>query len=601
MGPVKFSILLFCAALLAALPGRPIEEVLDPEITAEELIKHIKFMADDDLEGRAAGSDGALITGEYVAEYFKLIGLEPIGDDGTYYQNFALPRGFEALPSTAVKAEKGRRTAEFEFGKEITVAPSSASGTAKGMAVFAGYGISAPMYGYDDYEDIDAAGKIVIVMRGIPGGQQGPFKNRRAVRTHGTFKAKQDTAAGLGAKGLIIVNDPDNFGSKKKDILESGRSEAQGSIPFIHMTYKASAKLLSGTGVSIGRLQSKIDKGKRPSSREIPELIIELNAGIEPIELKVRNVIGRLKAGAEDKTDEVVAVGAHFDHVGLGEFGSRGGSKARGEVHNGADDNASGTAAVIEIAAYLTMHKKELKRDVIFAAFTAEEMGLHGSKHYVDKPASPIADTVAMVNLDMIGRMVKSKLNIGGVGTSPIFKELIERLNKETVRLKLTLSPGGRAPTDSNSFYLKEIPVLFFNTGLHKDYHLPSDDTKLIDKRGAEKVTLLAAEITRYLATVDDRPPFTRADTGGFQSGPHLGLTVSQRPEGVCVTSVEKKSPASRAGFRNDDMIIEFEDQEIRTSADFYGIKAQCPPGKRVEIVIRRDGRARTLKVKLGK
>jgi len=469
------------------------------------------------------------------------------------------------------------------------------------MAVFAGYGISAPMYGYADYEKIDAEDKIVIVLRGVPGGQQGPFANRRAVRTHGTFKSKQDTAAGLGAKGLIIINDPANHGSKKKDVLEAGRSESQGSIPFIHMTYKAGAKLLSRTGVSLGRLQSKIDKAKRPSSKEIPELIVEMNAGIDPIKLDVRNVIGRLKAGAPDRKDEVVAVGAHFDHVGLGEFGSRGGSKARGEVHNGADDNASGTAAVIEIAAYLSTHREELKRDVIFAAFTAEEMGLHGSAHYVNKPVSPLANTVAMVNLDMIGRMTKSKLNIGGVGTSPVFKELVEKLNRETVRLKLTLSPGGRAPTDSNSFYLKEIPVLFFNTGLHKDYHLPSDDTRSIDKRGAEKVTLLAAEVTRHLAMVDDRPPFARADSGGFHSGPHLGLTVSQRADGVSVTGVEKKSPAARAGFRTDDMILEFEGQEVRTSADFYGIKAQCPPGKRVAIVIRRGGRARTLKVKLGK
>ena len=205
-----------------------------------------------------------------------------------------------------------------------------------------------------------------------------------------------------------------------------------------------------------------------------------------------------------------------------------------------------------------------------------------------------------MINLDMIGRLERGSLFIGGVGTSDVFENLIEEANRST-RIKLTYGKGGRAPTDSTSFYNKEVPVLFFFTGLHKDYHLPSDDWNDIDKRGCEKVAKLAAQVAHTLAVREERPPFTRADAGGFQSGPHLGLTVSQKPDGLYVIDVEDKSPADKAGFRVEDKVIEFEEQPVDSAADFYGLKAQCPPGKRVTILIRRQGRIRTIKVKLGK
>jgi hypothetical protein len=592
-------------ALLIILPlsGRSFvadEEVVNPKITDSEIIEHIKFMASDELEGRTAGSPGAIVTSEYLAGYFKRIGLEPAGDDKTYYQNFSLPRGFEALPSTSVKSVNGRRKAEFKFGKDITVLSCSAAGKMSGPAVFAGYGVSAPMYGYDDYEGIDAKGRVVIVLRGLPGGKRGPLSDRGAARNHGTFSAKQETAAGLGAIAIIIINDATDHGSKKKDTLFKGGREPQGAIPCLHMTCRAGSKLMAGTGISLGQTQSRIDKAKRPASKQLDSLVVDVNAGIEAIQLEVRNVVGILRAGASDKVGESLTIGAHFDHIGLGEFGSRGGSKARGQVHNGADDNASGTAGVIEIAEYLAPLKNELRRDIVFAAFTAEEMGLHGSKHYVASPALPIADTVAMINLDMVGRLGRGKCCIGGVGTSPVLEDVIRKANRET-RLKLSLKHGGRAPTDSTSFYEKEVPVLFFNTGLHKDYHLPADDWKLIDKRGAAKVIRLAAEVARALATAAERPPFSRADSSGFSSGPHLGVTVTQKPDGVYVTYVEKKSPASRAGFRKDDKILEFEGQPIRSSSDFYGLKAQCPPQKKISIVVRRQGRVKKMKVKLGK
>jgi len=591
-------ILLPCIGIAAA---GVLEEVVDPEITQAEISRHIKFLASDELEGREAGTPGALVAAEYIVEQLRAAGVEPLGDEKTFYQNFSLPKGYRPLATTSVTVHKRRRQSlTFSFGKDITVFSSSAAGRAEGTAVFAGYGVSAPFYGYDDYEGFDVTGKIVIVLRGLPGGKRGPVSDRSAQRNFGSFRSKQETAAGLGAAALIVINDPAEHGSKKKDTLIKGGRDPQGGIPFIHMTYRAGGKLLSGTGISLGQTQSRIDKSKKPASKELDEVQISLVAGIEPIELEVRNVVGRLRSRSKNRIDEVLVIGAHFDHVGLGNFGSRGGSKARGKVHNGADDNASGTAAVIEMAGYFSARTHELRRDLVFAAFTAEEMGLHGSQHYVDSPPIPLGQTAAMINLDMIGRLGRSKLFVGGMGTSPIFENLLTEANRKT-RIKLTLGKGGKAPTDSASFYSKEIPVLFFFTGLHKDYHLPSDDWKLVDKRGTEKVIRLAAEVALLLATNPERPPFTRADSGGFQSGPFLGMTVTQKADGVYVTHVERRSPASRAGFKLDDKVLEFEGQQVQTAADFYGIKAQCPPGKKVAILIRRQGRAKTMKVKLGK
>ncbi len=590
--------------LAIAPPALLAQEVQDPEITYKELMRHIKYLANDLLEGRASGSPGAEVASDYVAEQFEFVGLEPFGDEDTFFQKFTLPRGVEILPSSTVSVEKKKRKTNLAFGKEFTVLANSAAGNVTGQAVFAGYGISAPSYEYDDYEAIDVTGRIVVVLRGVPGeGSKSPFTSRQAVRNFATFKAKQDTAAGLGAVGIIIVNDPADYGPKTKDkLVASGGSsrQPQGSIPCIQMTCRGGTKLFSRTGISLSKIQKRIDKTLFPQSEPVDDCVITINARIEAIKLDVRNVVGILRAAAPDRKKENVVVGAHFDHVGLGEFGSRGGTAARGKVHNGADDNASGTAALIEIAGFLMPLREQLKRDVIFSAFTAEEMGLHGSQHYVSHPPTSLAETAAMVNLDMVGRLKRDDLFIGGVGTSPVFENVIKEANRRS-RVKLSLGQGGEAPTDSTSFYKKNVPVLFFFTGLHKDYHLPSDDWKLIDTRGTEKVVKLAAAVTRDLAMLEERPPFARADTGGYRSGPHLGITVTQKTDGLYVSAVEKKSPASRAGFRENDKVLDFEGSQINTAADFYGVKANMPPGKKVDITVRRQGRVRILKPKLGK
>lgn len=576
-----------------------------PEITTRELMAHVSFLADDDLQGREAGTDGALQAAAYIAAEFERLGLKPVGDEGTYFQSFSLPKGFEALPGTKLIAKKGRKTSLYELEDDLYPLFCSAAGEVEAGAVFAGYGLSAPDLGYDDYDGLDVKGKVVVVLRGVPGSQskKNPFRTPAVMRRFGAFKSKQDTAAGLGAAALVVVNDPENHSSKREDKLVRRGDEAdQGTIPCLHMRYAAASKMLAGTGVSLVKAQKYIDSRLKPRSEVMDKLTIKLTADLETKKLAVRNVVGLLEAQAPEKKDEIIVVGAHFDHIGLGRFGSLGGSKARGQVHNGADDNASGTAGVMEIAGYLKPMAGELKRSVLFIAFTAEEMGLLGSRHYVDHPVIPLGKTAAMINLDMISYLGKmGKLNIYGTGTAPSFEKTLSGLVKRS-RVKTKLIEGvGRGASDHYPFYKKSLPALFFITGLHKNYHRPSDDVKNMDKKGFEKVAKLAGELALALATAENRPVFTPTTEGALEGGPFLGIAVEDKENGIFVAEVAKGSPAAKSRLREGDQIVEVNDREVRTVSVFYGLWSGVTPGEKVTFVLRRSGKLRTVKVHLKK
>ena len=555
-----------------------------------------------DVKGIPEITNGELMAAAYIAAEFDRLGLDPAGDEGSYFQNFTLPRGFTARPDTSLEALRGRRTVRFVFGKEIYPLPSSAAGAAEGEAVFAGYGISAPDLGYDDYADVDVRGKVVIVLRGIPNSRssKNPFSTPAAQRRYGTFKAKQDTAAGLGAAGMVLVNDPAHFSNRSKDVLVTSSSRGQGTLPCLHATCRAGRRLLSGTGLSLDRIQKRIDGRPAPYSRALKGLTLRLRASLEMKKLYVRNVMGRLRAESPDRKDEVIIVGAHFDHIGRGEFGSMGGPKAKGQVHNGADDNASGSAAVMELAGYLKPRARELKRDVLFVCFTAEEMGLLGSHHYVETPVTPLEKTAAMINLDMVSYLSRTgRLLVYGTGTSPPFDEILRDANS-AFHIKVKPVEGvGSGRSDHYPFYQKGIPVLFFFTGLHKNYHRPTDDVKYLDKRGFEKVVRLAGNTILALASLEERPTFTRAAETGVDTGPYLGIGLESREGGVYVASLKRGSPADRGGIRKGDRILEVNSRSVESVPLFYALWSGILPGTKVEFQVRRRGRVRTLRIQL--
>jgi hypothetical protein len=336
---------------------------------------------------------------------------------------------------------------------------------------------------------------------------------------------------------------------------------------------------------------------------------MRVRCALEPDVRRVRNVAGLLVPSAPAtltgegaappaEARETLVVGAHYDHVGRGRFGSLAGGGG-GKVHNGADDNASGTSALLEIAGSLVERRAEITRRILFLSFSGEELGLLGSKRYVENPLVPLAETVAMLNLDMVGRL-DERLYVGGTGTCPAWPGLVEDLAKEALRSPVCMWPGGKAPSDHTSFYERDIPVLFFFTGLHGDYHRPSDDWNTLNYDGLVRVARLASRVALDVATRKERLPFTKCDAGGFEVGPYIGIGVDPRPEGLFVAHVADKSPGKKAGVKEGDLIVAWNGVAIPDANTWNDLLSKSKPGDKLELTVERKGKRSKLNLKFG-
>jgi hypothetical protein len=605
------------AALALGRPGAagppPVPEKPD-EVTRGELQDWVKTLASDALEGREAGSKGCDQAAALIAAEWARLGLAPAGDAGTWFQEFTIPRGMKVLPETSLSGTDATGKAiAFTLAEEFVPLDVSGAGDVTAEAVFAGYGVRATDLGYDDYDGIDVAGKVVVVLRRAPAylDKKSPFAPQSALQRYGSFQAKAEAAAGAGAAALVVVNDPLSSTTREKDDLRPPGGGAAGKIPVVQVAWRARGKLADLLGLSLSKRQQQIDAKVEPRSEALGKTRVRVRCALEPDVRKVRNVAAFLDpptrtatgdgAGAAPaaRPKETLVVGAHYDHVGLGSFGSL--ANATGKIHNGADDNASGTSALLEIAGWLAARRETLRRPVLFLSFTGEELGLLGSKHYVEHPLVPLADTVAMLNLDMVGRLKENRLWVGGTGTSPLWSDLVESLNKDSGKFRLTSWPGGKAPSDHQSFYERGVPVLFFFTGLHPDYHRPSDDWNTLEYEGQARVARFAAHLALDLATRPDRPKFTQCDAGGFEAGPYVGLSVDPRPEGLFVSHVDDASPAKRAGVKEEDRIVEWNGSTVADATAWSAFVAGAKPNDKVELVVSRKGRLVTLRLTLGK
>jgi hypothetical protein len=584
----------------AAPPTEP-----SPDITRADLERWVKRLASDDLEGRETGTPGCDAAAEAIAAELARLGLVPKGDAGGWMQEFTVPRGTKVLPTCVLEALTSGPSRSFELGVDWVPMSVSSAGAVDAEVVFAGYGISAPDLGYDDYAGVDVTGKVVVVLRHAPDYEdaKSPFGGKAVLERYGSFQAKAEAAAGAGAKALVVVNDPKTFVSPAKDVLRPAGGSTTGKIPVVQMTWKAGRRLGSLYRFPFAKTQLQIDGKVHPRSEVVEGARLRIRVDLETDVRRARNVIGLLEGAAltgeaASRPRETVLVGAHYDHVGRGHFGSLSGAPG-GKIHNGADDNASGTAALLEIAGWLASRRSELRRPVLFLAFSGEELGLLGSKHYVERPVVPLSDSVAMVNLDMVGRSQEGRVFVGGTGTSPVWPALLERSN-ESIDLRMRLWPGGKAPSDHKSFYEKDLPVLFFFTGIHSDYHRPTDDWNTLAYPAHERVARLAAAVVLDLATRPERPPFTKADAGGFEVGPRLGVAIEQKPDGVTVVHVEKGSPASKAGFKEGDVLLEWNGKALPDTNAVNDVLSQSKPRDKVEVVVRRKGKTQTLEATLG-
>jgi hypothetical protein len=568
------------------------------------------------------------------------------------------------LVGTAESDDRERRTIPLKLGIDFT--PKALGGSAKIDAplVFAGYGITAKTEKYDDYAGIDVKDKAVIVLRHQPqrSNPHGIFGDRDSI--YAALSRKVSNAYEHGAAAVIFCNDEAEIQkvvgqsqkrlqaaidelakannefkkidhpsleqivkqSKQVDdltdrikrlakecvdgvdpVIDPDRpsEESEGrEFPVLHCRRAAIGQALKAAlGTDLVTLEHEIDATGSPKSRELPGWRIAGETNLIREQTAAKNVLGMLE-GEGRHAEETIVIGAHYDHLGYGGNGSL--APGVHAIHPGADDNASGDAALLEVARELAGREKKLPRRILFIAFTGEERGLLGSARYVRDPLIPLDKTVAMLNLDMVGRMRDDKLIVYDNDTSPRFDPLIERVNEKYL-FKIAREPGGFGPSDHSSFYAKQIPVLFFFTGTHSDYHRPSDTADKINVADMRRVAQMVADVAASLAEADERPEFSESKAskgrrpGADGDRPYFGSIpdFGQEAPGYAISGVTKDSPAERGGLKAGDAIVRLGDSKIGNLEDFDSALRKYKAGDKVQVVVLRSGKEVKLEVTL--
>jgi aminopeptidase YwaD len=571
------------------------------------LKKHVAKLASDELEGRKPGTAGADKAARYIADQIYDSGLGCAAPKSTcraagnnhpgYMKEFPFIAAVQLAKNNALNIWRNGRASSISLRADWTPIGFSANGSlAQTQLVFAGYGITATDLKHDDYANIDAKGKVALVFAGTPDGdnQHGHFARYADVR----FRAV--AAKDHGAKALIIIASDEKFAQDRLSRLSYDQTAGEAGLPVIAISRQTAAKLFGLPGVAeLSRFEKSPDKW---AEQKPPDNAVSLSVDIARRSVPAYNVVGTLEGADPNLKREFIVIGAHYDGLGRGgESNSR--APGSNEVHHGADDNASGVAGLLELARIFSAEKTKLRRSLVFIAFSAEESGLIGSNYYVNNPAVPLAESAAMINMDMIGRLRDGKLSVGGVGTSTEFRKLVESLNGGTRGFTLQLSEDGFGPSDHSSFYAKQIPVLFFYTGTHEDYHKPSDTAEKINYEGEAQVVDLVGAIVRAIDSNDARPAYILA--GGRSGGRSMSFRVylgtvpnyAESNEGMLLDAVRDDSPAARAGIKTGDKIVKLAGREIKNVYDYTYSLGEMKPDQEYEVEVIRGGQRLTLKI----
>ncbi|MBI4460111.1 MAG: M28 family peptidase [Acidobacteria bacterium] len=570
-------------------------------------------MSSPELKGRGDGSPELDQAADYIAEEFRKADLQFL--TGTPFQPFRAVVGADLGTNNSLVL-LGSPNRSYRPTQDFLPFSFSSSGTRSASLAFVGYGITASEYQYDDYAGIDVRGKAVIVLRHEPqeNDASSVFRGKETTR-HAALVAKAINARNRGAVAMLLVNDPLNHGDDNLEPFGRIRGPSDTGIQVLHVKRDVVEQWLKPSGKPLRELQQAIDSDLSGQSFLLsPDLQVEIATDIQQREAALKNVIGYLPGSDPAFRDQVIVIGAHYDHLGIGEYDSLAPGQS-GQIHHGADDNASGTAGILELARLFSAERNRLRRSILFIAFSGEELGLLGSVHYVENPVIPLDRTIAMLNLDMIGRVSKNKLFIGGVGTSPVFRSLISAGNEE-LGFQFDFSDSGYGASDHMSFTRKEVPVLFFFSGLHEDYHKPSDTWEKQQPEESAKVLELVASIVRGIDVNDERPKWTpvldnRRNRRGAASdaeqgqgyGPYFGSIpdFAQNDNGVKFADVREGSPAAKAGLRSGDILIQFDGKEVRDLYDFTYLLQEKKPDDEVDIIVLREGQKIQASVKLAR
>lgn len=612
--------------------------------SVDRLRQVVAYLASDALEGRRTGTPGANDAAHYIAGEFNRFGLRP----GLQIARPARTRGetqsrylqpFPYVASVAlgdnnlfyVNPGKADDMAQFRVGDDWLPLGFSSNGSIKAAEVgFAGYGISSAELKYDDYAVSNVKGRVAMVFAGTPDGDNphGQFAQAGEIR----FKVAAARAA--GAQALLIIASEEKLKDDRLSRLAYDNTGEAG-IPVMVISRQLAGKLL---GSQLAGFEQAADARKATGESRLPVRGLKLDFATNVVrrETPSFNVIGVLPGTDPKLKSEAIVIGAHYDHLGLGGEGS-GSLSARTGIHHGADDNASGVAGLIELARMLSSLK--LKRTVVFIAFSGEEEGLIGSSYYVNHPIVPLQNTVAMINMDMIGRLKEKNLIVGGVGTAPEWRSLIDADNSlqsmtvslntppaqpsaannfpivvgangqpvvtmnPTKQFMLTLNEDGYGPSDHSSFYGKQVPVLFFWTGTHNDYHKPSDTAEKINYEGEASIVAFVDRIIRDIDRNDKRPTYTvaKSDSQGRSMGfrVYLGTipNYAESNDGLKLDGVRDDSPASKAGLKAGDRIVKMAGHEVKNVYDYTYALGEMKAGQEYEVEVVRGSERLTLKI----
>lgn len=700
-------LLVFALVSSAALAQQKSSDRSVPDV--ELLREHINYLASDKLEGRRTGTPGADEAARYVAEEFKRLGLAPGGDSQITFQASLSRIGggfkgfFQTFPYVAsVELGKGNALTatrrvdspatqgpplaiDFSVGDDWMPLGFTSNAHVEGAVVFAGYGITAAEQNYDDYRDANVKDKVALAFSGTPDGDNPHGRFTRA----GELRFKAAAAHAAGAKALVIIASEENFKNDRLTALKYDNAGGDAGLPVIVISRQAAAKILGLLDPSLlkkveekysrSRSETTTPQGEENGSRGYDLLIEGLKLAPLPMlsittdvvrkDAHAANVVGVLEGSDPKLKDEVIVIGAHYDHLGRGGEGSL--APREGDIHHGADDNASGTAGLLELARLFSQERAGRRRTVLFIAFSGEEEGLIGSSYYVNHPARPLEQTVAMINMDMVGRLKDDALTVGGVGTASEWREWVERANKgykvmvdpmatgsrtgspadaltdgaqgakdskgakeskgskgskdskEKVipvvitgtngRAVATATPAelftlrmnedGYGPSDHSSFYSKRVPVLFFFTGSHVDYHKPSDTADKINYEGEARVLQLVREVVYEIQASDRRPTFAvaRAESNSRSTGfrVYLGTIPSyaDSSDGLALDGVREGSPAEKAGLKAGDKVVKLAGRDVRNVYDYTQALSEMKADEEYEIEVLRAGQRLTLKV----
>lgn len=632
------ALVLTTVGVIAQAPSRNVP-------SAARLQQHISYLASDALDGRRTGTAGANDAAHYIAGEFSRLGLKPAiqaapGSQklsaaiASYLQPFPYVAGVELGKNNAIgfgRDARGRDRA-LQVGVDWVPLGFSATTDVSGGIVFAGFGITSSELNYDDYSGLDATGKIAIVLQGTPDGDNphGQFARIEGVRW------KAIAARNAGAKALVVVTREVNFKDDRLTRLAYDNTAGDAGLPVVVASRQAVDRVLALSSLSVSRIEQST-MAKTPGTNRVMTGEISISTDIVRREVPAYNVIGVLEGSDPILKNETIIIGAHYDHLGRGGEGSGSLAPRSGDIHHGADDNASGTAGVIELASIFTAQRARPKRTIVFMAFSGEEEGLLGSNYYVNHPLLPLANTIAMINMDMIGRMKDRKLIIGGVGTAKEWREIVGRGNgaqamnvtpnsdaspargmpvvvsangrpimtmDSTRSFDLTLNEDGYGPSDHSSFYAKQIPVLFFWTGTHNDYHKPSDTFDKINYDDEARILSLVAYIVRDLDGAGMRLTYTTAKTdatprtGGFRV--YLGTipNYAESNDGLLIDGVRDESPAAKAGLKAGDRIVKIGDREVKNVYDYTYALGEMKAGDEYVIEVLRGAEKLSLKIR---